>query len=167
MLHCSTIHIRCSAASTRSSDRAAHSLATGPSRWFMALRLRDFDFGWTLPSGATVIFPTTDSVLPFPGLPGASSGIGGVTSVVPTSGVLPTSGLSGVSSGIGGVTSVLPASGVLPTSGPPGVTDIQPSTTLGSISVPGVTGVPTSGRSSGGALPSDSGLLSARPLPPQ
>ncbi|KAK0519387.1 hypothetical protein OC835_007542 [Tilletia horrida] len=66
------------------------------------------------------VLPTTDSVLPFPGLPGASSSIGGVTSVLPASGVLPTSDLPGVSSGIGGVTSVLPASGVLPTSGPPG-----------------------------------------------
>ncbi|KAK0523438.1 hypothetical protein OC842_006142, partial [Tilletia horrida] len=74
------------------------------------------------------VLPTTDSVLRFPGLPGASSGIGGVTSVVPTSGVLPASGLPGVSSGIGSVTSIisgatdiLPTSGVLPASGLPGV----------------------------------------------
>ncbi|KAK0556482.1 hypothetical protein OC844_005842 [Tilletia horrida] len=114
------------------------------------LRLRDVDFGWTLPSGATVILPTTDSVLPFPGLPGASSGIGGVTSAVPTSGigVLPTSGLPGVTDH-------------LPSNGLPGVNNVLPSTTLGSISVPGVTGVPTLGLTSIGALPTDSGLLSA------
>ncbi|KAK0519187.1 hypothetical protein OC842_007531, partial [Tilletia horrida] len=167
-----------------------------------------FDFGWTLLSGATDTFPTTDSGLAFSCLRVVLSGIGGMKSVLPTSASVPfvsatatipaaSSLLPAVTSGLDtglvgavdtldstiGVSALFPfvtafvsvpldstglpaVPSILPSTGLPGMTDILASTKLGSIYIGGITGVPTSGRSSVGALPSDSGLLSARPLPP-
>ncbi|KAK0523567.1 hypothetical protein OC842_006101, partial [Tilletia horrida] len=61
-----------------------------------------------------------------------------------------------VSVPLGGVTDVLSSTGLH------GVTNILPSTTLGSTSLSGVTGVPTLGLNSIRALPTDSGQLPAK-----